>query len=177
MSQSRYQEQSRSPRLKDTKLHRAHAMQEAMQACRCHSVDRVPTSAGHGNEPLVSRKHAPVLYSVVAQYPSIFHPFEASALEESLCPRFSNQSVAKQARLPVRALHRCNFSCEARTKGECVSTFGRLSIASRPKRLFCPARTTPRASPFLALPLLTMAEEPKPQEAAAADAGAIHPLQ
>ena len=47
----------------------------------------------------------------------------------------------------------------------------------RPKRLFCPARTTPRASPYLALPLLTMAEEPKPQEAAAADAGAIHPLQ
>ena len=31
--------------------------------------------------------------------------------------------------------------------------------------------------PFLALPLLTLAEEPKPQEAAAADAGAIHPLQ
>lgn len=80
MSQSWNHEQSRSPRLKDTKLHRAHAMQEAMQACRCHSVDRVLTSAGHGNEPLLSRKHSPELYSVVAQYPSI-HP----SLDVSFC--------------------------------------------------------------------------------------------
>ena len=89
----------------------------------------------------------------------------------------SNQSVTKQASLPVRALHRCNVSCEARTKGECVSTFGRLTYDCIRNAFFPPARTTPSASPFLALPLLTMAEEPKPQEAAAADAGAIHPLQ